>query len=191
MNNNISEILDNNKIKQLAMKKMFNMKNVVMGLALIIFAFVLIGAFNNNVLKPSESILRKQEVKNAILLIIPLTILEIGFIIGFYVKIKKYAKVLKGNYKCISTRICEKKEEHSTEQYNDGTSQSYSNYYVSLNGMKYDVEISYNEYKVLKENDKCYAIMVEDGSSEIKTNNIILVVKADRYEGENEVIELE
>lgn len=190
MNRYECDVLEDKKIKQLAIQKLLNIKNILGAFAVIILVFVTIVAFNNNVLKPSESLLREQEVKNFLLLLIPFTIAEIIFIIVFYIKIKRYLKVITGRYKCISTVVIDKCEEHSEERYNDGTVDSYSSYYLELKGTKKLVIVSKEEYSILNKNDKCYAVMFDNNSiNEIVSKNIILVIKANNYNGKNQVIE--
>ena len=164
MNKYECDVLDDGKIKQLAIGKLLNIKNIVGVLAIIIFAVVLIGAFNNNNLRPSESVLREQEVKSSLMLLIPVIIVEIIFIIVIYVKIKRYFKIINGNYKCILTTVCEKREEHSEEKFNDGTIQGHSSFYLDLNGIDKLIIVSLDEYRSLNENDKCYAIIIDNNT---------------------------
>lgn len=189
MNKYECDVLDDKKIKQLALTKLLNIQNIVGVLSVIIFAVIIIGSFNNNVLKTSDSLLRKQEVKNALLLLILAIIVESVFIIIIYKNIKKYFKIITGNYKCILTHVIKKEEEHSEERYNDGTVQGHSSYYLDLYGIEKLITVSIEEYNSLNENDKCYAILVENNTlEEIKVKNILLVIKAKEYIGKNQVI---
>ena len=189
MNKYECDVLSDDKIKKLAIGKLLNIKNIVGVLAIVILAVVLIGAFNNNILRPSESVLREQEVKSSLMLLIPAIIVEIIFIIVIYVKIKRYFKIINGNYKCILTTVCEKREEHSEEKFNDGTIQGHSSFYLDLNGIDKLIIVSLDEYRSLNENDKCYAIMIDNNSTnEIIPKDIILVIKANDHIGKNQVI---
>ena len=111
--------------------------------------------------------------------------------IVIYRNVKKYIKVIKGNYKCIVTTVINKLEEHSEEKYNDGTVQGHSSFYLDLYGIESLIIVSVDEYKSLTENNKCYAIMVDNNSTEeIIAKNIILVIKANEYNGKKEVVKI-
>ena len=121
----------------------------------------------------------------------PFVITEIIFIIVFYIKIKRYFKVITGNYKCVLTSVADKKETHSQKYYSDGTTEHTSRYFVDLNGIEKFIVVSADEYKTLHEKDNCYAIVADNSSTEkIVANNIILVIKANNYGGKNQVVKM-
>ncbi len=191
MNKYECEILDDNRVKQLVIKKLLNIKNVIGLIVIIIFTVIIIMSFNKNILKPSKSVLREQELKNMLMLIIPCAIADAIIIIIFYIKSKKYIKAIKGDYKCIISNICEKKEEHDETLRNDGTIDSYSAFWVDVNGINNLIEISFEEYNSVNKNDKCCVIVVNSNLSQIiDSRNAILVVKANKYEGQKEVVNL-
>lgn len=191
MNKYECEILDDNRVKQLVIKKLLNIKNVIGLIVIIIFTVIIIMSFNKNILKPSKSVLREQELKNMLMLIIPCAIADAIIIIIFYIKSKKYIKAIKGDYKYIISNICEKKEEHDETLRNDGTIDSYSAFWVDVNGINNLIEISFEEYNSVNKNDKCCVIVVNSNLSQIiDSRNAILVVKANKYEGQKEVVNL-